>query len=123
MRYMRPIILAVCLIFQGLLLISPASAEIKQVDGDLWLNSSPAERRAYLVGVANVIQVHEALKLKRGEATEDAAIVQMLKAMDANSIETVMENIDAWYESRPDQLGTPVLGVVWLRFVEAATSQ
>jgi hypothetical protein len=122
MPYTRAFV-ALLLMVQGVLFASWAAADTRQVDGNLWLRSSEQERRAYLVGVANVMEVHEALELRRGETTEDAPMIRMLRAMDASSIEGVMENIDAWYESRPDQLGTPVLGVMWLGLVEATGSQ
>jgi hypothetical protein len=119
MIYKRATVMVLCLLFQGLLAL-PASAEIRQVDGNLWLNSSVNERQAYLIGVANIVQVHQALKRKRGEIVDDAPINRILSAMDVNSIQTVEKNITAWYETHRDKRGTPVLGLIWMRFVEAS---
>lgn len=122
MNYLRPSLLALCLFLQALVAY-PASAEIRQVDGDLWLNSSAAERQAYLIGVANIVQVHQALQRRHGKSTEDAPINRILKAMDANSVKTVADNITAWYENNRDKRGTPVLGLIWLRFVETTRTR
>ncbi|MBL8658788.1 MAG: hypothetical protein JNM75_03415 [Rhodospirillales bacterium] len=119
MIYKRTTIMVLCLLFQGLLAL-PASAEIRQVDGNLWLNSSVNERQAYLIGVANIVQVHQALKRKRGEAVDDAPINRILAAMDANSIQSVEKKITSWYETHHDKRGTPVLGLIWKQFVEVS---
>jgi len=122
MIHLRLNLIALLLFLQALVAY-PASAEIRQVDGNLWLNSSVAERQAYLIGVANIVQVHQALQRRHGRSTEGAPIDRILAAMDANSVKTVADNITAWYESNRDKRGMPVLGLIWLRFVETTRTR
>lgn len=122
MRMTARMVLVLFVALQCVLARSPASAEIRQVDGNLWRASSVDQKQAYLIGVANVIQVHQALALRRGQIADDAPIIRILQAMDESSIQTAVDKIDAWYAARPDQLGTPVLGVVWLGLVEAGAA-
>jgi hypothetical protein len=103
----------------GLLgVIGPAAAELPLVHGPLWNASSLAEKRAYLIGIANTVAVQHALAAKRAGADPASAASRMNQALSLESIDAAIAKIDAWYKANPSRLDLPVLGVVWLGLVK-----
>lgn len=98
--------------------VSVAHAELRVVDGNLWAASSVAEKRAYLIGVANTVAVNRALQVKRGQLDEQSPNNRIEAALEAGTIDRAIERIDAWYKANPSQTSAPVLGVVWMSMVE-----
>ncbi len=96
----------------------PASAEVRQVDGNLWEKSSAAEKQAYLVGVSNVLSVNQAVRVKRGTVDPQEPLAQYLRATDTQTIKAIQDRLDYWYKNNPDKLDTPVLGVIWMGLVK-----
>jgi hypothetical protein len=98
--------------------ISPAAAELLLVHGPLWNASSLAEKRAYLIGIANTVAVQQAVAAKRAGADPASAASRINNALSLQSIDTAIAKIDAWYKANPSRLDLPVLGVVWLGLVK-----
>lgn len=98
---------------------APASAEIRQVDGNLWMESTTAQKQAYLIGVVNVLSVNKALREKRGTADASDPLARYLAATDVQSIEQMQQRLDAWYASSSANLSVPVLGALWRAAVAA----
>jgi hypothetical protein len=95
-----------------------ARAELPVVDGNLWSASSMAEKRAYLIGVANTVAVNRALQAKKGGLDPQAANNRIEAALGAGTIDHAIDRIDAWYTANPSRKSAPVLGVVWLSMVK-----
>ena len=96
-----------------------AHAEIRAVDGNLWSASSIAEKRAYLIGIANTVAVNRALQVKHGNLDAEAANNRIAAALDAGTIDGAIDRIDAWYTANPSRKDAPVMGVIWLSMVKA----
>jgi hypothetical protein len=93
-------------------------AELRVVDGNLWAASSMAEKRAYLIGVANTVAVNRALQAKRGNVDPESVNSRIEMALDADTIDRAIGRIDAWYAANPSQKSAPVLGVIWTSMVK-----
>lgn len=98
---------------------APAQAEIRQVDGNLWMESTTEQKQAYLVGVINVLAVNQALREKRGTADASDPLARYLAAADTQSIEQLQRRLDSWYASSTSNLSVPVLGALWRAAVAA----
>ena len=94
-----------------------AQAELRVVDGNLWASSSLAEKRAYLIGVANTVAVNRAIQVKHGKLDPQSANSRIDAALDAGTIDRAVDKIDAWYAANPSRKDAPVLGVVWMSMV------
>jgi len=95
-----------------------AEEETRVVDGKIWLASTQAEKRAYIVGMVDTLVVQRALREEHGlEASEWVA--RLTEALDALTVDGTIEKIDAWFKANPSRQGDPVLGVVWLSLVKA----
>jgi hypothetical protein len=97
-----------------------ASEDVPLADGELWSKSSRLEKVAYIIGVGNLMVVEflyqEGAKQK---PSDDQTIIQRLyDAADGITLDGMIERIDQWYKTHPDQMKEPVLVVIWNELVE-----
>jgi hypothetical protein len=69
--------------------------------------------------VANTVDVHRELQIRRGNLDPEAALNRVFDVFDQGTIDNAIERIDSWYGADPARLDTPVLGVLWRGLVEA----
>ena len=101
-----------------------AADELKQVNGTHWSDASTTEKRAYLIGVANMLDAEWAYALKTAPDTARKTLSERTgQALKDLTIDNMMERIDRWYGSNPARLDTPVIAVIWLDMVKPATGQ
>ncbi len=110
-------LLTITLSLGGLLTPLIAVAEIRVVDGHLWKSSTDGEKKAYLIGIANTVAVSQALDAKHNMTNPEGAMHRMDSALDADTINTAVDKIDAWYDANPSREGVPVIGVIWMHMV------
>ncbi|AHV93372.1 hypothetical protein FYA67_10045 [Bordetella holmesii] len=95
----------------------PAARSAIVVDGNGWLGASDQERRAFLVGVANMIVAENAYAKRRDQAAPGAAKA-ITDALSGMNLWQWSERVTAWYRANPDKLSTPVMGVIWRDLVK-----
>lgn len=95
-----------------------AAEDVPFVDGKSWKKSAPILKRAYLVGVSNLMSAEYAYQQTFGPPPDRQTTVQRLyEEIDEVTLDGAIERIDKWYENHPDQLDTTVLEVIWLDMV------
>ena len=116
MRYMVVTAVMSALLLGGV--VFAAEEEARVVDGKIWLASTQAEKRAYIVGVVDTLVVQRAIREKHGmEGSEWVSL--LTEKLDAMTVDGAIAKIDAWFEANPSRHGAPVLGVIWLSLVKA----
>ncbi len=88
------------------------------VDGTDWMSASVTERRAFLIGAANMIIAENAYAKRRNVAAPPVG-ERITKAADSMKIGEIEARITRWYEANAGKLSTPVMGVVWQDIVKA----
>ena len=88
--------------------------------GEQWQKMDSNAKVAFLWGVAHVILLEQELMEKFPELRREGfaakaveARAARVKAGTAMTINEVVSEIDQYYKEHPDQLGTPVLAVLW----------
>jgi hypothetical protein len=88
--------------------------------GEQWQKMDSNAKVAFLWGVAHVILIEQELteqfpELKRESFSAKVveARAERVRAGTAMTINEMISGIDQYYKDHPDQLGTPVLAVVW----------
>ena len=99
--------------------VAPAQQKTIVVDGTHWMNASHSERRAFLVGVGNMIAAEAAYAKKAGREAP-AAGAMITKAVHDMKLPEIEERITRWYDANPARRSTPVMGVVWREMVKPA---
>lgn len=87
------------------------------VDGNDWMSASVNERRAFLIGAANMI-MSESAYAKRRNVSAPPVGERITKAADSMKIGDIEARITRWYDANPAKLTTPVMGVVWQDIVK-----
>ena len=96
--------------------------DLPQVTGKEWTTSPVIAKRAYLIGLNNLVDAEYAYQVKvaKQKPRSDQTLIQrMYKAADGSgTIDDAIRKIDAWYKANPDHLGKAVLDVIWILYVK-----
>ena len=115
-NYRRAVALAACV--GALLLGGVARAdEVPIVTGEHWTKSSDEVRKAYLIGIANVLQVEHAYEAANPPTDAQSLVPRLAKGLKGQTLDGVRERVSRWYAAHPDQLQRPVLETIWFEVV------
>ena len=94
----------------------PALAQSKNdelvITGKDWLSASMAERKAFLVGVANLIMAEGAHARKQNRSAPPVS-AGITKAAEPYRISEVEARVTRWYEANPGRVSRPVMAVLY----------
>lgn len=89
------------------------AAEIPVVTGEHWTTSSEVAKKAYLVGIANLVQVETAYFGANPPTDAQSFVPRLAKGLQGESLDSVREGLDRWYAANPGRLQRPVLETIW----------
>ncbi len=96
-----------------------ADETVPFVDGAMWKETPNVLKRAYLVGVSNLLAAEYLYQKAFGPPPDRQTSIQRLyEGVDESTLDGAIGRIDAWYEANPDQLDTTVIEVIWVDMVE-----
>lgn len=91
--------------------------EVPLVTGEHWTKSSDDQKKAYLVGIANLAQVETAFSGATPPSDAQSIIPRMVRGLKGQTIDSVREGLNKWYAAHPDQLQRPAVEVIWFEMV------
>jgi hypothetical protein len=91
--------------------------EVPVVTGVHWTQSADQVKKAYLVGIANVIQVEAAFEAANPPSDAQSLVPRLTKGLKGKTLDGVREGLDKWYAANPGKLDRPVLETIWFEFV------
>jgi len=89
------------------------AADIPVITGEHWTTSSEEMKKAYLVGIANVLQVETAYHAENPPTDAQSFVPRLVKGLQGQTLDSVREGLNRWYAENPDQLQRPVIETVW----------
>jgi len=89
------------------------AADIPVVTGEQWTTSSDDVKKAYLVGIANVVQVENAYHAGNPPTEAQSFLPRLAKGMQGQSLDSVREGLNKWYAANPGKLQRPVIETIW----------
>ena len=96
---------------------SVSAQEVPVVTGDHWTKSSEQVKKAYLIGIANAIQVEVAFEGANPPADGQSIVPRFAKGLKGQTLDSVRQGLDDWYAKNPDKLQRPVLETIWFEMV------
>ncbi len=119
---MKPQLLTLMLAACLTLAITSGSAradEVPLVTGEHWTQSSDQVKKAYIVGVANVLQVEAAYHGATPPSDTQSVVPRFVKGLKGggHSLDTMREGLDKWYAANPDKMQRPVIEIIWFEMV------
>ena len=89
--------------------------DLEIVNGEHWMGSSLEQKRAYLFGVGNVLEIEQAMVGDDYRAMRGRSIVPvLLDGLSGTSIENMVMQLDKFYSDHSDQIKRPVIEVLYL---------
>ena len=88
------------------------AAEIQMVTGEQWTTSSEAVKKAYLVGLANMVQLQTAYQGANPPSEAQSFVPRLTKGMQGQTLDSVRDGLDRWYAANPAKLKRPVLDII-----------
>jgi hypothetical protein len=112
-------LLVVACVLLGLASGTARAQDIPLVTGEHWTKSSEAVKKAYLVGIANFLQVETAYGGTAAAADAQTLVPRMVKGLRGGkqTLDSVRTGLDAWYAANPGRLQRPVIEVIWFEMV------
>ena len=92
---------------------SAGAAEVPVVTGEHWTSSSDVVKKAYLVGIANLVQVEIAYFASNPPSDAQSFVPRLAKGLQGETLDSVREGLDRWYAANPGKLQRPVLETIW----------
>jgi hypothetical protein len=91
--------------------------EIPIVTGQQWTTSTVEAKNAYLVGVANLIDIERAYYANHGQASDKDIAPRFAKGMQGQTLDSVRQGVDNWYATNPTMIQHPVIETIWFEMV------
>jgi len=115
-RPWRALIVLACLAL-SLTSLGAGAQEVPVVTGEHWTNSGPDHKKAYLLGIANLLQVELAYFGDNPPPDTQSFIPRMARGLRGETVDSVRDAVDRWYAANPARLSRPVLDVIWIEVV------
>jgi hypothetical protein len=115
-RKLRAMLFAACTAL-ALMWGGAQAQEIPVVTGELWSKSSVEVKKAYLVGIANAIQVEAAFENANPPSDAQSLVPRLAKGLRGQTLDGVRLALDGWYAKNPDKLQRPVIETIWFEIV------
>ena len=93
------------------------AADTPLVNGEHWMKSSEEVKKAYLVGLANFVQVENAYQAANPPTDAQSIVPRAIKGMKNQTLDSVRDGLNKWYAGHPDQLQRPVIETIWFEMV------
>ena len=92
-----------------------AAQDLEIVNGEHWVTSSLEQKRAYLFGVGNVLEIEQAMAGDDYRAMRGRSIVPvLLDGLSGTSIANIVTQLDKFYSNHSDQIKRPVIEVLYI---------
>ena len=91
--------------------------EIVQVTGVHWVKSSEDQKKAYLIGIANIAEVELAYAGTNTLSDDQSVVPRMARGLKGQTLDTVREGLNKWYAANPGRLDRPVIETIWYEMV------
>jgi hypothetical protein len=115
-RILKTALAATCLALA--MVVGPVFAdEIPLVTGEHWTKSSEQAKKAYLIGIANVVQLETAYAAGNAPPDAQTTLPRFVRGLKGHTLDTVRQSVDAWYAAHPDRMQRPVIETIWFELV------
>jgi hypothetical protein len=74
-------------------------------------------KKAYLAGIANIVQVEMAYQAPNAAADAQSIVPRMVKGLKTETLDSVRETLNRWYAAHPEQMQRPVIETIWFEMV------
>lgn len=94
--------------------------DVPLANGKLWMESSNVEKKSYIVGVSNLMVIEYLYQEgSKKTPTDDQTLIQrFFKHSEGVTLDGIIQRIDRWYQTHPDQMDEIVIAVIWKELIK-----
>ena len=108
-------ILLITILLAALSSAAWAGKDLPFVNGTHWTDSSLEQKRAYLFGIGNILEIEQAMAGDSFKAAGKNSIVPvLLNGLSGTSIADIVKQLDKFYMEHPEQIKQPVVEVLYI---------
>jgi len=96
---------------------SACAEDVPLITGEHWTQSSEQLKKAYLVGMANIVLLETTYHAANPPSDAQSVIPRLPKGLKGQTLDSVREALNSWYAAHPDQLKRPVVETIWFEMV------
>ena len=97
--------------------------EIPLITGEHWTKSTEQNKKAYLVGMTNMLQVEIAYQAGNTLPDSQTVVPRFAKGLKGNTLDGAIAKVDAWYAKNPGRMQQPVIETLWYELVVPGLKQ
>ena len=96
-----------------------SAQDLEIIKGDRWVTSNLEQKRAFLFGVGNMLEIEQAMVGDDYEAMRGRSIVPvLLEGLSGISIADIVVQLDNYYAEHPQQMERSVIEVLYLEMAK-----
>ena len=115
-RQVRAVLAGACMAL-AVACSSARADEVALITGEHWTTSSEQLKKAYLIGIANVVQVEVAYNATNPPSDTQSIVPRFAKGLKGETLDSVRDALDKWYAAHPEKLQRPVIETIWFEMV------
>ena len=112
----RPALAVACMTLMAMC-INARAQEVPLVTGEHWTKSTEEMKKAYLVGIANIVLLEMVYEGPNQTSDAQSMLPRLVKGLKGHTLDTVRETLNKWYAANPDKLQRPVIETIWFEMV------
>ncbi len=97
--------------------------EIPLVTGEHWTKSTEQNKKAYLVGMTNMLQVEIAYQAGKPLPDAQTVVPRFAVGLKGQSLDSAIAKVDAWYAKNPGRMQQTVVETIWYELVVPGLKQ
>ncbi len=97
--------------------------EIPLITGEHWTKSTEQNKKAYLVGMTNMLQVEVAYQAGATPPDAQTVVPRFAKGLKGHTLDGAIAKVDAWYAKNPGRMQQTVVETIWYELVVPGLKQ
>ena len=97
--------------------------EIPLITGEHWTKSTEQNKKAYLVGMTNMLQVEVAYQAGATPPDAQTVVPRFAKGLKGHTLDGAIAKLDAWYAKNPGRMQQTVVETIWYELVVPGLQQ
>ena len=107
--------LLIAFVFAMLSTSAWCAQDLEIINGGHWVTSSLEQKRAFLFGIGNMLEIEEAMAGDHYEAMREHSIVPvLLEGLSGISIADLVKQLDKYYDEHPQDMKKAVIEVLYV---------
>ena len=92
--------------------------EMPVLTGEQWQTLQPDTKIAFIWGVGHVVTIEEHVIQRHPELKRQGFAAKLAEGLRGVPMNTIIQEVDAYYQNNPDDLDLPVMRVIWVQLVK-----